>query len=102
MIIEGEDFRMEHVEDSTQFDLYTIHVVNAKSEEKRREELKLVGYSLSITSCLQHIINYRLSKNKETYTLKEYLKDYKAEAKLLTDLIDVKWEDIEKKIASLE
>lgn len=102
MIIEDIDFKMEWIEDSLKFDLYTIHVVNAKSEEKRREELKLVGYAMTIPTCLHHIINYRLSKNKETYSLKEYLKDFNKEVKILTNLIEIQWNAIEKKTVSSE
>lgn len=85
MVIEEDDFRMELLDDSTKYDLYTIHVVNAKNEEKRREELKLVGYGMSFERCLHYIILHRLSKKKDTYSLKEYLADFKKEVKSLID-----------------
>jgi len=91
MIIEEEDFRLELNEGSTKFDLYIIHVVNAKNPEKRREELKLAGYGMGLETCLHYIINQRLSSKKETYTLKEYLDGFKEEMKKLSDIVNMKW-----------
>lgn len=90
MIIEEEDFRMELVEDTNRYDLYTIHVVNAKVPEKRREELKLVGYACLMETCINLIIINRLKNKKEVYSLKEFLNEYKKETSKLRDSIKLK------------
>ena len=90
MVIEEEDFKMELVEDSNRYDLYTIYVVNAKIPEKRREELKLIGYAMSIEKCIDLIIMNRLKKKKEIYSLKEFISEYKEETKKLRDSINTK------------
>lgn len=90
MVIEEEDFKMELVEDSTRYDLYTIYVVNAKIPEKRREELKLIGYAMPMETCIDLIIMSRLKKKKEIYSLREFLVEYKAETAKLRESISTK------------
>lgn len=80
MIIEGEDFKMELVENSLIcFDLELLHVVNAKDPTKRREEFQGAGYGLTRETCIQKIIHYRLKNKKEVYSFKEYLEALKEE-----------------------
>lgn len=88
MIIQEEDFKLE-LNDSC-FDRYTlelIYVVNAKDPTKRREEFKEAGYDMTLETCLNKIINYRISKRQEVYTLKDYMIAYKAERVLLSELV---------------
>ena len=92
MIIEGEDFKMELVDNSlTCFDLELLHVVNAKDPAKRREEFQNVGYGMTRETCIQKIIHYRLKNRKEVYTFKEYLDAFKAERqKIFSELNESK------------
>jgi len=77
MIIEEEDFKLIYDDDHDRFDVYTVKVINAKDLEKRREEYSIYGYSMTLEGALRKIINMRISKRKESYFLKEYLKEYK-------------------------
>lgn len=88
MVIEGEDFKLEYLDEYDCFDVYTIKVINAKDASKRREELTLEAYGVPLERALKRIINYRLSKRKEVYTLKEYLSDFKKEKEELAKLVD--------------
>ncbi len=79
MTIEEKDFTLEYNDTNSKFDLYLLHVVNAKDETKRREELKIEGYGMSLESCFRNIINYRIDKNHEILSLKEYIEEYRKE-----------------------
>ena len=87
MIIEEKDFKLSQIDSFDRFDLELLYVVNAKNPEKRREEFKTEGYSMSLEVCLQRIINYRLSNKQDVYSLKEYLKEYRNERIELENLI---------------
>ena len=87
MVIEESDFKLEYEENSNKFDLYLLHTINAKDEEKRRDEFKIDGYGVSLESAIKRIINYRLEKKINTTTLKEYLNQYKEELKNIENLI---------------
>jgi CRISPR/Cas system-associated protein endoribonuclease Cas2 len=84
MIIKDDDFELVSTNDYDRFDLYITKVINAKNEEKRREELTLEGYSMSFENCMKKVINYKLSKNKEIYKVREYLSEYKRIKDILT------------------
>lgn len=86
MIIEENDFKLEFDEGCYRFDLYLLHVVNAKSEDKRREEFKLDGYSMTLTSAIRRIILYRLNKKLDTVNLENYIKEYQNEAKKISTI----------------
>jgi hypothetical protein len=88
MIIEESDFKMEGADDYNTFDLYLLYVVNAKDPEKRREEMKLRGYNMSMELCIKTIVNYRISKKLDITTLKVFLDTYKDEVKKLKALIE--------------
>lgn len=88
MVIEGEDFKLEYLDEFNCFDVYTIKVINAKDASKRREELNLDAYGATFEGALNRIINYRISKKKETYSIKEYLIAFKKEKEELVKLID--------------
>lgn len=87
MIIEEKDFKLSQIDSFDRFDLELLYVVNAKNPEKRREEFKTEGYSMTLEACLQRIINYRLSNKQDIYSLKEYLKEYRNERIELENLI---------------
>jgi hypothetical protein len=76
MILEAEDYRMECSRD--RFDLYLLKTINAKDEEKRREEFVLEGYDMTFETCLKVIIYYRLEKKLDITDIKTFLKEYKA------------------------
>ena len=86
MVIEESDFKLEYEENSNKFDLYLLHIINAKDEDKRREEFKIDGYGISLESAIKRIINYRLEKRLNVTTLKDYLLQYKEELKNIENL----------------
>ena len=88
MIIEEEDFKLEYLDEFNCFDVYTLKVINAKDASKRREELILEAYGDSLENALRRIINYRIAKKKESYSLKEYLLAFKKEKDELSKLVD--------------
>jgi hypothetical protein len=90
VIIEEEDFRLEMNDSNDRFDLELLHVINAKIPEKRREEFKEAGYSMTLDTCLQKIINYRVARKLETGTFCEYVKAYKEERQKLSELSGLK------------
>lgn len=87
MIIEEKDFKLELNELNSKFDLYLLQVINAKSEEKRREEFQLEGYGMSLETCFRYIINYRIQKEHEIMSLREYVLAYKKEKEDLKNII---------------
>jgi hypothetical protein len=87
--IEEKDFVLEYDKDSNKFDLYLLYVKNAKIPEKRSEEFKLYGYSMTLESCLNKIIHDRLSKRYEVLTLKNYLDEFKKESVLLREITKI-------------
>ena len=87
MVIEESDFKLEYEENSNKFDLYLLHIINAKDEDKRREEFKIDGYGISLESAIKRIISYRLEKRLNVTTLKDYLLQYKEELKNIENLI---------------
>lgn len=101
MIVKEHDFELELNEGCIKFDLSILYVVNAKKEDKKREEMKLVGYGMTLETCLHYIINYRLSQKKDVYSLKEYLDEFKNEMKKLSDIANMKWEHLTEKTESL-
>jgi hypothetical protein len=90
VIIEEEDFKLEQQENFDRYDLELMYVVNAKDPEKRREEFKNAGYSMSLDTCLNKIVNYRLSKRIDTCNFKDFIKGYKEERKKLENLASLK------------
>ena len=72
---------------NSKFDLYLLRVINAKNEEKRREEFQIEGYGMSLESCFRYIINYRIEKKFDTMSLLEYINEYKKHKNELSKLI---------------
>lgn len=85
MEIVESDFKL--ILDGDRFDLYLLKVINAKNADKRREELVVAGYGMTLPTCLNLIINYRISRQKDVTTLKEYLELYGIEREKLTNLL---------------
>lgn len=85
MLIEEKDFTLELNDLNYKFDLYLMHTINAKDESKKREELKIYGYGMSLNNCFKVITNYRLEKKIETTSLKKYIEMYKIEQDKLTE-----------------
>lgn len=90
MIIEEKDFILTQQGDFDRFDLELLYVVNAKDPTKRREEFKEAGYSMTMETALNKVINYRVSKKEETLSLQKYLKMYKEERLELIKTIGLK------------
>lgn len=87
MRIEEKDFALEYDDGCNRFDLYLLYVINAKSEEKRREEFKIYGHSMTLDSALSVVINLRLKNKFPVLSLKEYLKEYRSSVKELKETL---------------
>ena len=86
MTIEQEDFRLTNDGVSSHWDLELLKTIRPKGGPER-QEFQIVGYGYPLDHALRVIINYRLSKKKDVYTLKEYLQDYKTVKDSLTNLL---------------
>ena len=86
MIIEEPDFKLTLSASGTSWDLELLRGVKSR-DGSVRYEFKLEGYGIPMDKCMQIIINYRLERNKETYSLKEYIRDYKEQIKQLKELL---------------
>ena len=78
MLIEGEDYRLSNDGESVHWDL-------GKPE---REEFGDPLYGMPLERAIKIIINHRLSRKKEVYTLQEYLNSYKDEINKLKEILD--------------
>lgn len=86
MTIEQEDFRLTNDGLSSHWDLEVLKTIRPKGGPER-QEFQIIGYGYSLDNALRVIINYRLAKKKDVYTLKEYLQDYKTVKDSLTNLL---------------
>ena len=87
MVIEEEDFKMTSVDDTGVFwDLELLYTIKPKGKPER-QELKDSGYGLQFLTCLKKIANFRVSRKKDIYSLKEYVKEYKKALDELKSLI---------------
>jgi len=86
MVIEQEDFRLTNDGFSSHWDLEVLKTIRPKGGPER-QEFQIIGYGYSLDNALRVIINYRLAKKKDVYTLKEYLQDYKTVKDSLTNLL---------------
>lgn len=89
MIIEEKDFKLELNEANHKFDLYILHIINAKNPEKRREEFKIEGYGMSLEHALDKVIKTRISRSVSVIDLKTYVKMYKDEIDKLSEIINL-------------
>ncbi len=85
MIIEEKDFILT-CNQGYCWDLELLQTIKPKGKPER-QEFQIEGYSMPLERCLQHIVNYRLNKKQDTYSLKEYLQYYKEEVNNIKKLI---------------
>ena len=85
MVIEEADFRMTSGVNNHFWDLELLHTIKPKGAPER-EEFKDSGYGMLISTCMQRVINHRLARKKDVYTLKEYVQDYKEQIDKLENL----------------
>ena len=86
MIIEGTDFRLTNDGMSSHFDLEVMRTVLTRGKPER-EEWSDPLYGMPLERAIKIIINYRLDKKKDTYTLREYLESYKDQLNLLKETL---------------
>lgn len=86
MVIEQEDFRLTNDGLSSHWDLEVLKTIRPKGGPER-QEFQIIGYGYPLDNAIRVIINYRLAKKKNVYTLKEYLQDYKTVKDSLTNLL---------------
>lgn len=85
MVIEEADFRITSGVSNHFWDLELLHTVKPKGGPER-EEFKDSGYGMLLSTCMQRVVANRMSRKKEVYTLKEYVKDYKEQVDKLDNL----------------
>lgn len=89
MIIEGPDFQLIPVKDSTfNFDLNLLTTIN-KGKSKERQEFKNAGYGYSLENAILKIIKERLDNKYETLSLRDFLKEFRNEVKEIKKLCNV-------------
>jgi hypothetical protein len=66
-------------------------MINAKDEEKKREEMQISKHGVTLESGLKHIISYRLDRDHEVLSLKEYFREYKKEIDNLSKIANMTW-----------
>jgi len=95
MLIKEEEFQIKPCEgDPTRYDLAFVKIVKPRDGSEPRKELGTPLYGLSFVSCLKNIISHRMSLRKNTYTLAQFIKEYK---KCNQDLINFIKEQISAK-----
>ena len=86
MIIEHSDFRLTNDGMSTCWDLEVMRTVRPRGKPER-EEWSDPLYGMPLDRAIKIIINYRLNKRKDVYTLQEYLHQYKDELNKLNEIL---------------
>lgn len=97
MIIEEKDFKLEFNQSCYRFDLYLPYIVNAKDNDKKREEFRIVSHDSTLENCLRKIIDYKISKELEVGSFKQYVDLFKKYVLELKSLFDVNHELLLKK-----
>lgn len=87
MEINGEDYQLTNDGESTHWDLKLMKTVKPRSGPER-QELGQPMYGMPLEKAIKIIINYRLDKKKDTYTLSEYLTEYKKQVTLLKNILE--------------
>lgn len=90
MVIEESDFRMTKTL-GTFWDLELLYTVKPKGKPER-QEFKDAGYGMTIGHCIEKVIYNRMEQKKESYTLKEFIQDYRREVDRLEELLSTKME----------
>lgn len=92
MLIKEHDFQIKPCDaDPSRYDLAFVKTVKPRDGGEPRKELGSPLYGLSFESCIRHIIGYRMSLKQNTYSLAQFLKEYK---KCNTELINYLKEQI--------
>lgn len=86
MEIKGDDYQLTNDGSSIHWDLRLMKTVKPRSGPER-EELGDAMYGMPLERAIKIIINYRLDKKKDTYTLKEYLDEYKKQITTLKNIL---------------
>ncbi len=86
MEINGEDYQLTNDGESMRWDLRLMKTVRPRGGPER-QELGDPMYGMPLENAIKIIINYRLDKKKDTYTLKEYLDEYKKQVTLLRNIL---------------
>jgi hypothetical protein len=87
MVIKEEDFILEYEENAPGlWNLQLLRTVKPRGGQPR-DEFQDEGYGYSMTHALNIVIHYRLAKKKDTYTLKEFLQEYKQQLVKLKQLL---------------
>lgn len=81
MTIQEDDFIMT-LAGNDAWDLELLHIIKPKGKEPR-QEFKNVGYGMNMKRCIHKIILHRMELKQETYSLKEFLKNYSIEVNKL-------------------
>lgn len=87
MIIEHSDFRLTNDGMSSHWDLELMRTVRPRGKPER-EEWSDPLYGMPLERAIKIIINYRLNKKKDVYTLQEYLHEYKDQLNLLNKTLE--------------
>jgi len=90
MVIEEKDFRMTQISQSSPFwDLELLKTIKPKGGEAR-QEFANAGYGLTLGRCLKSIVNFRIAcrHTEDVLSMKEYLKEYIGEIKVIKSYID--------------
>lgn len=90
MTIEEKDFRMTQISQSSSFwDLELLKTIKPKGGVARQEFVN-AGYGMTLGHCLKSIVNFRIASRHidEALSMKEYLKEFLAELKVIKNYID--------------
>ena len=90
MTIEEKDFRMTQISQSSSFwDLELLKTIKPKGGEPRQEFVN-AGYGMTLGHCLKSIVNFRIASRhiEGALSMKEYLKEFLAELKVIKNYID--------------
>lgn len=74
MKIKEEDFELE--EEEGRWNLSLLKHIGGNNP---RDEIQLVGYGYSMVAAMRAIVKNRLARQKEVYTLQEFITAYKKE-----------------------
>jgi hypothetical protein len=69
------------------FDLIEKVIRQKKDSKDTYEAENVLGYDMSLETCVGNIISEKLKENKETVTLKQFLEEYKKEKEQLLKTI---------------
>lgn len=86
MKIQEKTFELEQVKGTLFFNLSILTLVN-EGKDTERSEMKLVGYGLPLSTCLQEIVSKEIEQTYSTLSLSEYVTIYTQGLDKLSQLI---------------